>query len=209
MFEVVRDASWLLETWKLYLKRKYKYALDRWNKDTGGGNGQPWSFINYCERDGRWLVLVFLKDVESNYLLAANAGGRMPTHLQMESSSDRSGEPSSSDESKGARLSVKKRAVIANQNETKKLKSDIGDALALLSTICKEKQKETKDQLEEEKDKLFLGVEKLTRTLNDGDMLKSMSPTTRETYVTILKSKRRRLVRKMQELEDKERDESD
>lgn len=85
IFEVNRTATWLAETWKVYVKRKHKTALDRWNKETGGGNGQPWSFVNYCDKDARWLVVVFLKDVQANYLLAANAGGRMPTHLQMES----------------------------------------------------------------------------------------------------------------------------
>jgi hypothetical protein len=86
ILEVERDASWLMDTWKVYIKRKYKVALDRWNKETGGGNGQPWSFVNYCDKDARWLVLVFLKDIEANYLLASNAGGRMPLHLQMECS---------------------------------------------------------------------------------------------------------------------------
>ena len=199
IFEVTRDAPWLLETWKVYVKRKYKTALDKWNKDTGGGNGQSWSFINYCERDARWLVVVFLKDVECNYLLAANAGGRMPAHLQMELSSD-----GSSDEAVGSRLTAKKREIIESQKETKKLKADIADAVSLLSTICKGKQEVNKTDIEDEKDRLFIGVEKVNRTLNDQGILNSMSPTTRDTYVTVLKAKRRRLVKKMQALEEQE-----
>ena len=64
---------------------KYKIVLDHWNKETGGGNGEPYSFVDYCDRDARWLVVVFLKDLEANFLLASNAGGRMPGHLQQES----------------------------------------------------------------------------------------------------------------------------
>ena len=37
IFEVDRTAAWLMETWKVYVKHKYKAALDRWNKETGGG----------------------------------------------------------------------------------------------------------------------------------------------------------------------------
>ena len=40
----VRNAEWLIGTWLLYVKKKYKTALDRWNKLTGGGDGSPESF---------------------------------------------------------------------------------------------------------------------------------------------------------------------
>jgi hypothetical protein len=58
--------------------------LDRWNKQAGGGDGTPVSFIDYCAGD-RWLVYLFCKDHQANFLLAGNAGGRMPHHLQFES----------------------------------------------------------------------------------------------------------------------------
>lgn len=130
IFDVDRSASWLAETWKLYIKRKYKAALDRWNKDTGGGNGQPWSFINYCDRDARWLVVVFLQDIGANYLLASNAGGRMPAHLQMEcgfqSPTNFSSMDSNSDNSDpSTRMTAKRRVLAEAANETKKLKSDL------------------------------------------------------------------------------------
>ena len=64
----------LRATWEEYLRPKYKRALDRWNKDTGGGDGTATSFINFCGAD-RWLVYLFCKDLEANFLLASSAGG--------------------------------------------------------------------------------------------------------------------------------------
>ena len=84
IFENERDAAWLRATWEEYVRPKYKKALDRWNKDTGGGDGTPVSFIDFCGGD-RWLLYIFCKDIEANFLLANNAGGRMPRHLQVES----------------------------------------------------------------------------------------------------------------------------
>ena len=61
IFETERDAAWLKATWEEYIRPKYKKALDRWNKDTGGGDGTPSSFIDYCAGD-RWLVWIFCVD---------------------------------------------------------------------------------------------------------------------------------------------------
>jgi hypothetical protein len=74
-------------TWEDYLRPKYKKALDKWNKDTGGGDGNPTHFIDFCAGN-RWLVYLFCKDSDTNFLLASNAGGRMPRHLQLESGFD-------------------------------------------------------------------------------------------------------------------------
>ena len=69
-------------TWEDYTQPKYKKALDRWSKDTGGGDGTPASFVEYCGLD-RWLVFIFVKDMATNFLLAPSAGGRMLVHLQL------------------------------------------------------------------------------------------------------------------------------
>jgi hypothetical protein len=87
VFEHERSGEWLRDTWENYLRPKYKKALDRWNKQTGGGDGTPVSFIDYCAGD-RWLVYLFCKDHQANFLLAGNAGGRMPHHLQFEAGFD-------------------------------------------------------------------------------------------------------------------------
>jgi hypothetical protein len=83
IFENDRDAKWLKATWDEYLKPKYKKALDKWNKDIGGGDGCPTSFINFTAGD-RWLVWVFCSDRGTNFLLTNSAAGRMPRHLQLE-----------------------------------------------------------------------------------------------------------------------------
>ena len=166
VFEVKRSATWLLETWKVYVKRRYKLALDRWNKETGGGNGHPWSFINYCDRDSRWLVAVFLKDLDANYLLAASAGGRMPNHLQMEcgfaetmevsslgesstdhhnSSSDDNRKTNTSTVNSSIRIcrsksSSHKRMMMEEAEKTKKLKGNIYHLVDMVTEIYKKKE---------------------------------------------------------------------
>ena len=137
IFELDRDASWLMETWKVYIRRKYKAALDRWNKETGSGNGQSWSFVNYCDRDSRWLVAVFLVDKEANFLLAHNAGGRMPSHLQMESG--RAGSPgvsSTEDSDDRSRMTARKREAIEAINESKKVKANMNKAAMIFVDMC-------------------------------------------------------------------------
>lgn len=213
IFEVDRSTSWLMETWKVYVKRKYKSALDRWNKETGGGNGQSWSFVNYCDKDARWLVVVFLKDIDANYLLASNAGGRMPNHLQMESGVEGSPDTSSFDESSDeqTRVSAKKRAIVNEQNETKKLKSDLSDVVLLLSSVYKEKQQEkeeaqrTTPEPKETYDDVLAQVEKLTNKLQDEDALKLMPSTTRADYIESLQSRLARMVKKLKKLEEEDK----
>ena len=58
IFKHERTGVWLRGTWEDYTRPKYKKALDRWNKDTGGGDGTPASFVDYCGSD-RWLVFLF------------------------------------------------------------------------------------------------------------------------------------------------------
>ena len=162
-----------MDTWKVYIKKKYKTALDRWNKETGGSNRQPWSFINYCDRDARWLMMIFIKDMECNYLLVANAGGRMPLHLQMESRTDPY--TSGGEEVGGTRLTNQKRAVIEAENKIKKLKKDIGEVLSILTSMYKKKE----DNPEQEKEALLGRVAQVNSALCDQESMNSMSPTTK------------------------------
>jgi len=76
-----------MDTWFTYVKPKYKRALDKWNKETGGGDGTPASFVDFCGKD-KWLVWIFLHDCDANFLLANNASGRIPNHLQLEAGFD-------------------------------------------------------------------------------------------------------------------------
>lgn len=45
IFEHPRKADWLKSTWDEHISPKYKKALDKWNKDTGGGDGTPASIL--------------------------------------------------------------------------------------------------------------------------------------------------------------------
>ena len=83
-----RDAKWFLDTWRHYLKRKYKDAIHRWDKETGGGSHEPYQFANFCDKGNRWLVWVYLMDLDRNFLLYSNAIGRPPVHVGRESGFD-------------------------------------------------------------------------------------------------------------------------
>jgi hypothetical protein len=87
---IEREWKWFKSTWDDYLRKKYRDALKRWNKDTGGGDGTNPSFQNYCAGD-KWLAFVFMCDAESNFLLASNASGKVPRHLNNESGFSDSG----------------------------------------------------------------------------------------------------------------------
>ena len=219
IFEVDRSAAWLLETWKVYIRRKYKLALDRWNKETGGGNGQAWSFVNYCDRDARWLVALFLKDVECNYLLASNAGGRMPGHLQLECGEGVPAEMSSLEEDSGdssdARATCgdtrvttknKKKKLLVAEKATEALKCKLSDAMEWVAATCKRRQEQDSNAVQDittmNSDQLFTLITKYNHALNDTQSLGSMSPITRERWETNLKTKRKRCIEQMFKLED-------
>lgn len=204
IFEVDRSAAWLVDTWKQYVRRKYKAALDRWNKETGGGNGQAWSFVNFCDRDARWLVVVFLKDKEANFLLGANAGGRMPIHLQMECGFEPSTEISSL-ESSGSNdeppttctgPKTKRTVLEEEQLATKKLKSEMTTTFAMITSLCKDKKEAMKDPRTE----VFEQVMKMNQAINDSAAMSTMSPNTREMYMSSLQLQRKRLIERMSEL---------
>jgi hypothetical protein len=57
--------------------------LAKWAKETGGGDGAPVEFQNFCGGD-RWLGWVFLKDEEVQGLLRSGASGETPTGLHNE-----------------------------------------------------------------------------------------------------------------------------
>lgn len=198
IFEIDRSAAWLQETWKIYVKRKYKSALDHWNKETGGGNGQSWSFINYCDKDARWLVVVFLLDVQANYLLASNAGGRMPAHLQMECGFGSSPtESSSSDENNSdhsaatkARLTSKKRTLLDAAQDTKKLKEELGGVMQVLSSITQRTSTTTSASVPIGTN-AFDEIAKLNQMLKDNESIVTMSPNSREMYLEGLHAERK------------------
>ena len=78
-----RDTVWLLETWKKYTRPKYKKALGKWYKETGGGNRNSDNFVNYCGSD-TWLSAVYAIDETTHFMLASEANGRPPSFMVQE-----------------------------------------------------------------------------------------------------------------------------
>jgi len=135
----------------------------------------------------------------------------MPLHLQMEVGVGGSTpELSGSEESDGARMSdgsrmsKKKRAQIAAENDTKKLKSDLSNAVAMFTSMCQKKQEAELAEKRAEGDVIFETITKLNHALNDTESLNSMTPTSRQNYVNTLKTRRKRFIQKMLELEANE-----
>jgi hypothetical protein len=73
-----RDPTWFLDTWRFYLKTKYKKAIKKWDKETGGGSHEAHEFSNFCDPGTRWLVWVYLMDIDHDFLLFSNAKGKPP-----------------------------------------------------------------------------------------------------------------------------------
>jgi hypothetical protein len=78
-----RDAQWILDTWKHYLKKKYKAAIKKWDKETGNGDHDACEFSKFCDGN-RWLVWVYMMDMENDFLLYSNAQGKPPSFVGLE-----------------------------------------------------------------------------------------------------------------------------
>jgi hypothetical protein len=194
IFEHERNGIWLKATWDDYLKPKYKRALDKWNKDTGGGDGTPSSFIDYCGGD-RWLVYLFCKDIEANFLLASSAGGRMPRHLQVESGFTE--EVSCITDAHTS--SAGKRADIEDEiDQVKRHRARIENTLERVCSYVESKNGVTDDPV----DGYISKVDEYSKKLQDLSTLETFSPDSKALYVKTLQKKRKRLLKKMDEEED-------
>lgn len=209
IFEHTRDAAWLKATWDEYVKPKYKHALDKWNEDTGGGDGTPPSFVNFCDNH-RWLVWIFCKDIKTNFLLGSNAGGRMPAHLQVEPGFDIDVNGDNVSSLGDTTPSASKRRVNLEDDlsyiKRKQAKQDkIDDAMLNVLNMIDQKQ-------EREGRKVDQCIEKISdysKKLIDNSILESMSPETKREYVTTLKEQRRAVVKEMKEQKEKANDNDD
>jgi hypothetical protein len=85
--DLQRPPEWFLSTWKTYIKPKYKLAISRWDKLTGGGCCEPHEFSNFCGNN-KWLVWIYLMDKEANFLLHSNAKGKPPSFVGNEAGFD-------------------------------------------------------------------------------------------------------------------------
>jgi hypothetical protein len=191
IFENKRDASWLKATWEDYLRPKYKKALDKWNKDTGGGDGNPTEFINFCEGD-RWLVWLFCKDLECNFLLASGAAGRMPRHLQAEAGFE---EDVSSLGSSGP-SSGTKRSINAAEDELDRLaksRRSLDSAVDMLGKYLDDK----KTNATPDRGSCLRQIAEYSEMLVNDRLLETMSPETRAKFMEALRSERKLMVDKV------------
>ena len=187
-------------SWTEYIHPKSKKALDKWNKDTGGGDGTPNAFIDFCSGD-RWLIWIFLIDREANFLLANNAGGRMPKHLQCEagfddgsgdevsslsSSNNRSGN-ASSNEKRVRRLEIE---LESQKNQRRKVDQSIDYVITRL-----EKNDATSNAADNYIDK----VAGYSHKMQDHNTLNTMSPESKEVYLNSLKKQRNLYLQKLKD----------
>ena len=201
IFETERDAAWLKATWEEYIRPKYKKALDRWNKDTGGGDGTPSSFIDYCAGD-RWLVWIFCVDLEANFLLANNAGGRMPRHMQVEAGFDEDMSSVSSSNNKRSVASLED-TVDEARRQRKRLNDTIGRLNDLLDQ--KEKSPPAANMVQvDQVDQYIEQVAKYSQLLQDPNVTHDMSPASKSAFLSTLNKKRKDVIKKMAAKDDSE-----
>jgi hypothetical protein len=199
IFEHERDGAWLRSTWDEYIKPKYKKALDKWNKSTGGGDGSPTSFINFCGND-RWLVWLFCRDLETNFLLASSAGGRMPSHLQVEAGftedvSSIGGGVSDDTGSNSATPAKNKRFIEDELRAAKKHRNQISDTMEKVATFLQAKSQDKKES--PKIDRYIRQVASYSQMMVDSSVLDTMTPNSKAVYVDTLKRQRKSVLDKM------------
>ena len=210
IFQQQRDATWLKGTWELYLKKRYKSSLDRWNKDTGGGDGSPALFIDYCGND-RWLVVVFCKDRDCNYLLASNAAGCMPAGYQCKESGFELPASANTPDTKKRERENSPQAAKSTQGKiddaldsvTKYLKRKEAAASPLRASAASAAASAAVTSTEDIKE-----VTRLSHMLIHQEVLNSMTPKTKRVYMKEARKKRKALVAKMSARHDADSDDS-
>ncbi len=202
IFGKERNAGWLKSTWETYLRPKYRKALTKWNKDTGGGDGTSPSFINFCDSD-RWLVYVFCKDQKENFLLAHSATSVMPSHLQLEAGVSNENEisPLSSVHSGSKRGRVRGQnaeAAEALLEDHKRQSKQIDIALEGITTILRQRGEKQPalhphtPQPKRSRSELLDRVANLSEKLKDeGGLMDTMTPTTKEKYKSSIVKERK------------------
>lgn len=209
IFDHKRTGEWLRATWDDYVRPKYKKALDKWNKETGGGDGTPPSFIDFCAGD-RWLVWVFCCDHSCNFLLACSAGGRMPSHLLVESgfdvenSSSSISALSSEDDSKRPRNPATTRRNIEDEiNSAKRQRVHSLQALETMTEYIKYKHEQEKKQHDQQvntnmnKKNILQEVRDVSKMMVETELLDTFSPDSRSKYLDELKQQRKSLLQQL------------
>lgn len=205
LFSSERTPIWLKETWDNYLRPKYKEALRRWNKDTGGGSGEATDFIDYCGSD-RWLVWVFCVDLEANFLLANNAGGAMPRHLQLEQGVD--GYDSIDGDAFGAAYNAveaasrKRKAAEDELKERLESKARVDNMMNIVVSHFGDMkhQKDKKKSNMEKADELIQKVARYQQLIDQTKSDSDMSPVSKSAFIEVLNGQRKDRMNELQKL---------
>ena len=125
-----RNAEWFISTWKTYIKPKYKKAISKWDKATGGGSSEHYMFSNFCDTN-KWLVWIYLMDIEADYLLFSNAKGKPPTHVGKEAGFGSSVSALTTPNSTKRKSCDEKETALAESQKTRKKLSDVMDRVII------------------------------------------------------------------------------
>lgn len=192
-FEQEQNGLWLKETWDAHIRKKCKQALDKWNKDTGGGDGNPTEFVNFCGADP-WLVWTFCLDIGSNFLLANNAGGRMPRHLQIEAGFEEDVSSVTDDQNTGSSGEKRIAELELEVEQSKKQQQKFDQCLGLVKSHFNKK--------EEKESNTHPCIEKVTaysKMMLDSEVLETMSPSSKEVCLDAIKTQRSKTLEKLKD----------
>jgi len=190
-----------VETWFQHAKPKRRQALNKWNKETGGGSGEVHDFIDFCNND-RWLAWMFALDCDTSFLLAASACGQMPAHLQLESGHNDDLVSELGAEDGTARTSSSKSA----EKLLAKNKEDVGQLNRLAAQFAQSQTKNQSIPDAPEKPSFHFCMERAAHHREEiknveGDG--SLSPDTKELTLTMLKRKKKALCKLAEEADAK------
>jgi len=130
--------------------------------------------------------VVVLSRQDTNFLLASNAGGRMPGHLQMEAGFDAMDELS---EVTGPTDST---------TQSSKKDSDVTRVFSIVQQHGKDMAElAQKLSKQEDEDRDVDGVAKYSSMMTNNALLDTMSPDSKEAYVAKITRKRQKLLDKM------------
>jgi hypothetical protein len=149
-------------------------------------------------------VWVFCLDLEANFLLAGNAAGKMPKHLQLEAGFSPSSSLSGSD------TSSKKRAMDEEMTAIKKQREDIDSTLDSVKTFLQEKRFQEKErhqeagkQQKESRATYLKEVAEYSLLLQNDSVMDTMTPKSKEVYNEALCQERDDVLRKLNSLSKK------
>jgi hypothetical protein len=76
-----RSGKWFWETWRDYIRKRYRESLGRFSQVTGGGGGGPSNFQNFCNGD-KWVAWVY--SLDKHRILLNNASTAVPLAVSNE-----------------------------------------------------------------------------------------------------------------------------